>query len=360
MAASIIWAYETYWSIRALAIFAALGMGLLLANGAFTAMPQRWRIHLARAASASFMVFLFYGVFEEISNHQLKRILFWPFQAISIDGLSAVINWSHISEVRAYRTNWNMTTLSLLLWPVLYFITRNMTHCKTRLVEIIVFLTALAMVMHSQHATAMIAFAVGCAFYYSARANFTWALGLLALTWISVFALVVPISNVLFAYEIHKNGLAPDSFKHRVVLWKYTSDRIAERPLLGVGLGSTHPMNEAVQAKAETVGGTPYRLQTGTHPHNIYLQVWYEIGLIGVICIGSFGLAIIYAISQIAQAIRNFACAAFAVAMTTSLSSFGWYETWYASAIALCCALFFLSTKINRMGCNGQQNNETG
>ena len=358
MAASIFWAYETHRSIRALAIFAALGMGLLLANGAFTAMPQRWRIHLARAASASFIIFLFYGFFEEVSNHQLKRILFWPFQALSIDGLSVAINWSHISEVRPHRTNWNMATLSILLWPILFFVTRSLTQYQARITDAVLCFVLLVMVAHSQHETSMLAFVFGCGTYYLARATSTWTLGILALAWVSIFVLVVPISNALFTHEIHRSEHAPDSFKHRVVLWKYTADRIAERPILGVGLGSTHPMNEAVQNKAERASGTTYRLQTGTHPHNIYLEVWYEIGLVGVICVASFGLAIIYAISQLAPALRNYACAAFAVTMTTSLSSFGWYETWYASTIALCCALFFLVTRINRMDCIGHKNNQ--
>ena len=345
MAVSIFWAYETYWSVRALAIFAALGGGLILANGAINGMPQRWLIHLARAASISFIIFLFYGFLEELTNHQLKRFLFWPFQAISIDGLSLVINWSHVSEVRPYRTNWNMTTLSLLLWPVLCFVAQDIARHWVRIVNILLCLASLIMVLHSQHETAMIALSAGCATYYLARLSSTWALKLLALTWVSLFALVIPISGILFVHGVHKSQLAPDSFQHRVVLWKYTSDRIAERPILGVGLGSTHPMNEALQAKADKVSGTPYRLQTGTHPHNIYLQIWYEIGLIGAICTGSFGLAILYAISQFAPALRNYACAAFTVAMTTSLSSFGWYETWYASSIALCAALFFLAEK---------------
>lgn len=70
----------------------------------------------------------------------------------------------------------------------------------------------------------------------------------------------------------------PASALHRVLIWNFTVDRIAERPVLGWGLDSARHLGEGqtVDVRGKTVDALPL------HPHNGVLQVWVETGLPGI------------------------------------------------------------------------------
>jgi len=70
----------------------------------------------------------------------------------------------------------------------------------------------------------------------------------------------------------------PASALHRVLIWNFTVDRMAERPVLGWGLDSARHLGRGrtVDIRGKTVDALPL------HPHNGVLQVWVETGLPGI------------------------------------------------------------------------------
>ena len=75
----------------------------------------------------------------------------------------------------------------------------------------------------------------------------------------------------------------PNSVSERILIWKDATTAVAARPLVGHGIRSTRLAHRSFQ-KAHPGATRPYRVPfPGFHPHNGFLQIWRELGLVGVI-----------------------------------------------------------------------------
>ena len=84
----------------------------------------------------------------------------------------------------------------------------------------------------------------------------------------------------------------PNSFIHRLLIWDFTLDRIAERPLFGWGLDTSRAIPGGVERRPvyfivpwsdKPITHSDQNLPL--HPHNAALQVWLELGLMGVLVV---------------------------------------------------------------------------
>lgn len=129
----------------------------------------------------------------------------------------------------------------------------------------------------------------------------------------------------------------------RFPLYKAGLDVITRRPLSGAGLGTA-----AVQRYVKLLNlyhaRTPF-----VHSHNIYLQVWAELGILGIV---GFVGSILWGIKRAAHAVRHCpsssartitcaACAALCGAMVCGLADYLWNYPrvmcifWFVFAVAL-------------------------
>jgi O-antigen ligase len=116
---------------------------------------------------------------------------------------------------------------------------------------------------------------------------------------------------------------------HRLLIWSFAGDRIAERTLTGWGLDA---------ARAMPGGKDPIRPgQTWMplHPHNAALQLWLELGAPGAVL---FALLVALAWQALAAAPwpRLFAAAAgasLAIALTACFASYGIWEEWWLGTL---------------------------
>jgi exopolysaccharide production protein ExoQ len=116
---------------------------------------------------------------------------------------------------------------------------------------------------------------------------------------------------------------------HRLFIWSFAGDRIAERALTGWGLDASRAMPG---------GGDPIRPgQTWMplHPHNAPLQLWLELGVPGAVV---FALLVALAWLALAKADwpRPFGAAAGAslmAALVASFASYGIWEEWWLSTL---------------------------
>jgi O-antigen ligase len=95
-----------------------------------------------------------------------------------------------------------------------------------------------------------------------------------------IFVLTAPLTLANLA-RIPGLVVAADSFKssagHRLLIWSFVGERIAERPVLGWGLDAS---------RAIPGGNTEARLGQNwlsLHPHDAPLQVWLELGVPGAV-----------------------------------------------------------------------------
>ncbi|WP_237215170.1 O-antigen ligase family protein [Falsiroseomonas oryziterrae] len=141
----------------------------------------------------------------------------------------------------------------------------------------------------------------------------------------------------------------PVSAAHRVLIWDFVGDRIAERPLLGWGMESSRAIPGGTQtfdrgtldrfgldSPAERAGfAVPNAQRLPLHPHNNALQVWLELGLVGAVIAAALGAAAMLAAGAIGPAALGVAVSA---AVTGQLS-FGAWQPWWVAAMIFAAAV---------------------
>lgn len=89
------------------------------------------------------------------------------------------------------------------------------------------------------------------------------------------------------------NALMPASWAQRVNLWKESAERITGGCFFA-GCGADYTRAWAAESAMIAVPGWPVPLmEAPIHPHNVFLQIWLELGVPGVLTIGAamaFGL----------------------------------------------------------------------
>ena len=127
----------------------------------------------------------------------------------------------------------------------------------------------------------------------------------------------------------HSADAVKSSGGHRLFVWSFAGDRIAERPLSGWGLDASR----AIPGGSDPI--RPGQTWLPLHPHNAPLQLWLELGVPGAVI-----LALLVALAWVALAEMDwhhlFAAAAGAsltVALVASFASYGIWEEWWLSAL---------------------------
>ena len=343
---SVLWAADIGFAARALLVSAAMVAAIHISRPVHDAVPDAWLEHMTRTVLVVFVLFAIYGFIEEMLDHPIKRHVFWPFQAFRlVDGWPS---WDldHVSRVRPTRTNWNMAAMSLMLWPVLLFLRAHVSEAERRwMVPALIALT-LAMVLFSNHQTSMVALLFGLVIFLIAHVSIKAAALIAAASWCVAVMFVVPVSQLAYERQLHLEPAVPFTLQHRFVIWGYTAEQITKRPLFGVGVGSTQPIDDARPdaEKYREVDGTIFHWRTGSHPHNIFIQVIYEFGAVGGVLFMALGLAIAWAAARLPNPDAAHNLAAFATAAVMSSSTFGLFELWYVSVLAVVPVLLSMAT----------------
>lgn len=156
--------------------------------------------------------------------------------------------------------------------------------------------------------------------------------------------LIVPIALALYGADVHKNQKVFRSAQARVIIWNYTAERILERPILGVGTNSTRHLDEERVRRREVVHekGSVAAPQTRAHPHNIYLQIWYELGIAGVLAFAALGFSLLGRIARLPPSVYPIALAHFAGCMILIMPSYGLWQNWFQAAIVMSTVVLVL------------------
>jgi exopolysaccharide production protein ExoQ len=116
---------------------------------------------------------------------------------------------------------------------------------------------------------------------------------------------------------------------HRLMIWSFAGDRIAERPLRGWGLDAS---------RAIPGGDGPIsqgRVWLPLHPHNAAIQVWLELGVPGAVL---FALIVAWLWFGLAETNwpRLFTAAAGAsltTALVAAIGAYGIWQEWWIGAL---------------------------
>ena len=126
---------------------------------------------------------------------------------------------------------------------------------------------------------------------------------------------------------------------HRLIIWSYVKEKILEKPLIGHGFFSSRNIaNKMRHTKSET----KYQL-IPLHPHNSILQIWLELGVLGIIIFFSFIKFIldkIYYYVQINRSVATVAFITFFQIFTIGQISFGFWQSWWLAITLITLILY--------------------
>jgi len=147
------------------------------------------------------------------------------------------------------------------------------------------------------------------------------------------------------------------SAAHRLEIWSFVAEHIRQRPFAGWGLdaarrlpGGTTPVIIHHCDEADRPNGIALSNQAlPLHPHNAILQVWLELGGVGVaLGFGPLIFAIWYAFRRPAWQTRPaqaMIAATAAAAVSVGLISFGIWQEWFLSGLFIAAAFVVLSAR---------------
>jgi len=112
--------------------------------------------------------------------------------------------------------------------------------------------------------------------------------------WIIAVLFAVPLGALPYKLGWENwTWLPPQSVAARFYIWKYVADDVYQRPLTGIGIRGPRDLHFKIPTDADDPSHAAYALKglEARHPHNIYLQTWFELGAIGAVLLLGVGLA---------------------------------------------------------------------
>jgi O-antigen ligase len=137
-----------------------------------------------------------------------------------------------------------------------------------------------------------------------------------------------------------------NSARERVALWGYTAQHSNERIMVGAGAYTTPELNKAMDAAGRGIDVRYTAIRPGRHSHNYYLQVWYELGVVGALLFLAIGLTILNAIARQGVAVQRLAVTQFAMVATMIATSYGLWQLWLHCAIAVSIILMVVAMRL--------------
>jgi len=160
-----------------------------------------------------------------------------------------------------------------------------------------------------------------------------------------VYALLSPFlsTTLLTTGFLQDMGLDPSrNLLQRLAIWEYVSGLIREDPIFGYGFDSSR----ALGAAGVKLAGTGWDALP-LHPHNAFLQIWLELGAVGI-------LIACLIISSIASSLLRLAnkplvaatyCATIAAIGVIALVSYGAWQQWWIATWGIVWGYLVLARK---------------
>jgi O-antigen ligase len=331
---------------------AALLWGLILvtiaAGTAITALDERQLRLAALGFATGAGLGAFYLLIEMLTDAAITRAAMNAIPAFRPDKVKhiEISRMGLVSKILLSELNQNVTIVMLSLWPALSVLALIADRHRRRLFLGLLFIvTALAVVL-SQHQSSQIALVLSLVAFPLAWKWRTAVIRALAGLWCLAFALVLPVDFAAYNAGWHMAPWLPDSARARIILWEYTAERVLEHPWLGIGVDSTHALKRS--GALDQPQGFVFPRSSGEHAHNLFLQTWYELGLVGAVLLALAGGAIALRMLRLPKDIQPFAAASFAAFF--GIAAFAWsiWQTWFMCAIGLLILYVCLAARAPR------------
>jgi exopolysaccharide production protein ExoQ len=321
---SIIPAHSLFEAVRLLLLSAA---GLVAVAAALT-VDEAGRSLIGRASVIGFTLALIVLAIEFLGDFPLHRTL---------SGATA-----HTTPLAVLDRG--ATVLALSCWvPILFLLER-----RRPLAAALVFIATLLALQQLISLSAFVALSVATGGFALAW----WrprTIALLLAGGFLVVTAVLPFRAPTRDTVVWLSEAAPwlrTSAQHRLIIWRFTHDRIAERPLLGWGMDAARAIpggKDSVRDYMALPDNLPLEGSVmPLHPHDAILQWSLELGIGGALLGGAIVVCVAWLIGfagTASRATRAIGIGAMAAALPPLLLSFGVWQAWWQSTLWLVAAL---------------------
>ncbi len=158
-------------------------------------------------------------------------------------------------------------------------------------------------------------------------------LGILSITPL-LMPFILKYGDTLLINLSHSNieWIRQSSGAARIGIWQETIKLIEQKPLIGYGNDALLYLtnNEMLKSSLFKAG----ELKVG-HPHNAFLQIWLEYGLVGAALCSVLLVTISLRIAKLSNQVRSIAITLFATIVAVSMVSHGAWQSWWLGSIIL-------------------------
>jgi O-antigen ligase len=278
------------------------------------------------------LVGLLYLLIEHISDGALKRIATNTTGLLPAENSFNTVQNDRVIDIDLQFLNRNSAALAIVIWPILALVSAS--HWSTvyrRAAAGLLLVLAFVASFYSFSESAKLALVLASVVFLLACLSRRWAFLSVAAGWICLTLLIIPLVFLVFPRdtpyletlkEMHRNAA------YRVGIWQYQAERVLERPLLGIGTDMT-----IVESRAKLARGVPRGYDTARHAHNVFLQVWFELGGIGAALFCALGLTVLAAIRKACESLQPFMLAHFASVTAIAFGAYGLWQMWLLAIV---------------------------
>lgn len=336
---STLWSVKPSYSLKSLAQASLVGMAswhvAITVSQQMEKLGKVRRIRFLRALSIPALIIALYFSIEYLTGDAVTLFFARNFPSL-FDGFENTFVYdanqklvglddSYFNRIAAALTLLTVAIVgSFQFWP---------SRKLGVVLGIVVSIGMITVCLKSGSATAVLVFSASALVFAFALWSSKAATRILQAALIIITAAAIPLSMVPKSLSLDINENLPTSFRERAVIWHDVAHMALERPWFGFGVKSLKFTQRWEPRREQASGAAATKLRTYAHPHNGYLQVWVELGVVGAILFALAGWCALNEIMFLPQAMQKFALALAAGTLTVIGPAWDIWQPWLIAAI---------------------------
>lgn len=359
--ASALWAPDPLGAATQSFLLALMVASLVVASAQLRLARGMCLLNMAGWSVIGFALAALYLTHEVLSDQSLLRWIINALPGVRLESSKWVEVGEHVASVSDAGLKWSIASLNLILWPMLA-IGFLVFRARARwLIMLALLAFNVVITFAGTHTTSQIAFPVAAAIFALSLLLKRRAGGVIAAIWVVLVLGALPLGYAANSVLQYANVKVGSSFGARAGMWEYIASEWVRAPVLGIGARGSYARSDAHRQADDAAGQRATVAEQAApplrHPHNVYLQVWLELGLIGAVLFLWAGYLGIRATEFAAETIQPFLYAGWAAGMILISSTWDLWQSWFGALFAT-SALFGLIA--SRLGDQSEALEATG
>ncbi len=231
--------------------------------------------------------------------------------------------------------------LTLLSWVLIGVLLKR----ENRILAVLIYFILLAILIFSDNLAALVAHIIGAVIFLTTRLTMLKNPKILCVLFLICSSLMVIFAFKIDALEVaQKTEFLPLSAKHRLFIWNFVAKNSNDHPILGIGFNASRQFPVEETEIVELFGNKLHPLPL--HPHNNIMQVYFELGMIGLLLYLSLACKYILIIGKNYNSsnpvCKDLICclyACFSVYFIIAMISYNVWQSWWIASILWIAAL---------------------